>query len=211
MRTLLCTFVVLAAGALPAQALFEAASRGGNRGSFYTMEPEKPRPWRVHDLVTIKIGEKVSARRSDSVETRKSMEAEAKLRDWISIDGGTGNLVSAAPLSPGIDVSADYQVQNDGARNRSSSFTDVITAEVIQILPNGHLEVRAYKEITVMDDTERVELTCRIDPNSIDPRGRSIDANRTFGLRIRYTGQGDVSNAAKTGWLTDIANFLWPF
>ncbi|MCC6465212.1 MAG: flagellar basal body L-ring protein FlgH [Planctomycetes bacterium] len=211
MRVVMIILLPVFCSALSAQALFQAASRGGDRGSYYEMEPEKPRAWRVHDLVTIKIGEKVSARRSDSIETRKSMEVEAQLDDWVSIDGGTGNLVSAAPLAPGIDVSADYQVQNDGARNRTSTFSDVITAEVVQILPNGRLQVRAFKEIKVMDDTERVELTCGIDPEMIDARTRSIDANRCFGLRIRYTGEGDVSDSASTGWLTDVLNFLWPF
>jgi flagellar basal body L-ring protein FlgH len=196
---------------LGAQALFQAADSGAGRGSFYSIEPDKPRPWRVHDLVTIRIGERVSARRTDSVESRRRMDMDARIGDWISIDGGTGNLRSALPGGAGIDVSGDYQVRNDGARNRVSTFTDVITAEVVAVLPNGHLEVRAFKEILVMRDTERIELTTRIDPEMIDERTRSIDANRTFGLRIRYTGDGDVSDSARTGWLTDVLMFLWPF
>jgi flagellar L-ring protein precursor FlgH len=211
MKTIAIAILITLPATLSAQALFQAANQQAERGSYYTMEADAPRPWRVHDLVTIKIGEKVSARRSDSIETSKSMQVEAALNDWISIDGGTGNLASAAPTAPGIDVSADYQVANDGARNRISTFSDVITAEVVQILPNGHLEVRAYKEIRVMDDTERVELTCRIDPQMIDAKARAIDANRTFGLRVRYTGEGDVSDSASTGWFTDLLNFIWPF
>lgn len=202
-------FTLLLSAPLSAQALFQAATSGGERGSYYSIEAEKPRAWRLHDLVTIKIGEKVSARRSDSIATGKSMEVEAALNDWVALD--KGNLVPAAQLAPGIDVSADYAVHNDGTRNRSSTFSDVITAEVVQVLPNGHLEVRAFKELRVMGDTERVELTCRIDPEMIDARNRTIDASRTFGLRVRYTGEGDVSDSAKTGWFTDLLNFIWPF
>lgn len=201
----------LSACGLSAQALYRAATADGKRSSYYSIEPEKPRGWQVHDLVTIQVGEKITATRSDSIETAKQMEVDAQLKDWIAIDGGTGNLVSAAPASPGINVSADYDVQNDAARSRKSVFSDVITAEVIQVLPNGHLEVRAFKEVTIMDDTERVELTCRIDPEMVDARKRSIKASQCFGLRIRYTGSGDVSDGASTGWLTDILNFLWPF
>ncbi|MCC6573962.1 MAG: flagellar basal body L-ring protein FlgH [Planctomycetes bacterium] len=211
MRLTILTILILAP-ALSAQALYHAATQSdGKRSSYYNIEPAKPRAWRVHDLVTIKIGERVSAKRTDSIETRKQADIDAKLKDWIAIDGGTGNLVSAAPQAPGISLSADYETENDAARKRLSQFSDVITAEVVQVLPNGHLEVRAFKEITVMRDTERVELTCRIDPETIDPRSRSIDAHRTFGLRISYTGEGDVSDGARQGWLTQLLNFLWPF
>jgi len=211
MRLWILIAIMMLPTALPAQALFQAASAQGGRSSFYHVEPEKPRVWRVHDLITINIGERVSARRSDSIETRKRMDMDARIGDWIAIDGGTGNLTGALPGGAGIDLSTDYQVRNDGARNRVSTFSDVITAEVVQVLPNGHLEVRAFKEIRVMRDTERIELTTRIDPEMIDQRTRSIDANRTFGLRIRYTGEGDVSDSARTGWLTDVLNFIWPF
>ncbi len=204
--------MLIACAPLSAQALFKAATeQDGKRSSYYTLEPEKPRGWRVHDLIQIRIGEKVSARRSDSLETAKQADVQAQLKDWIAIDGGTGNLVSAAPSSPGISLSADYEARNDAARNRQSQFSDVITAEVVQVLPNGHLEVRAFKEITVMQDTERVELTCRIDPEMADSRTKSIDASKCFGLRIRYTGEGDVSDGARQGWLTSLLNFLWPF
>ncbi len=93
MKTIAIAILITLPAALSAQALFQAANRQAERGSYYTMEPDAPRPWRVHDLVTIKIGEKVSARRSDSVETSKSMQVEAALNDWIAIDGGSHNLV----------------------------------------------------------------------------------------------------------------------
>lgn len=212
MARILLLVCVLCAPALSAQALYHAATRhDGKRSSYYHIDPPKPRAWRVHDLVTIRIVERVAARRSDSIETRKQAEVDAQLKDWVSIDGGTGNLVSAAPGAPGIRLSADYESENDAQRKRLSQFSDVITAEVVQVLPNGHLEVRAFKEITVMRDTERVELTCRVDPETVDPRFRTVDAHRTFGLRISYTGQGDVSDGARQGWLTQLLNFLWPF
>ena len=208
-RAAILILVLLTGSGLCAQALYRAASSGAARGNYYEIEPEKPRPWRVHDLVTIKIGEKITARRTDSIEVRKSMELEAQLNDWVRIDGGS--LKPVTSILPAIDVSTDYAIQNDGSRNRVSIYSDIVTAEVVQVLPNGHLEVRAFKEITVMDDTERVELTCRIDPEMIDPKSRTIHASRVFGLRIRYTGEGDVSDAASTGWFTKLLNFLWPF
>lgn len=210
-RLIAITIIAVACTGLSAQALFQQASENSGRGSFYQVDPKTPRPWAVHDLVTIKVDQNVSARRSDSIENTKSMRLSAQINDWMAIDGGTGNLVTAAPLSPSVDVSSDYEVENDGARNRISKFSDVITAEVIQILPNGHLKVAAYKEIKVMDDTERIELTCTIDPEWVDVRTKSIDAERCAHLRIRYTGDGDVSDSASTGWLTDIINFIWPF
>ncbi len=210
-RVISLTILLMLCAEVSAQALFQQASENSGRGSFYQVDPKTPRPWAVHDLVTIKIDQNVSARRSDSIETSKSMKLTAEINDWMAIDGGTGNLVAAAPLSPGIDVSSDYEVENDGSRNRISKFSDVITAEVIQILPNGHLKVAAYKEIRVMDDTERFELTCTIDPEWVDVRTKSIDAERCAHLRLRYTGDGDVSDSASTGWLTDIINFIWPF
>ncbi len=185
MTRILLLICVLCAPALSAQALYRLATESdGKRSSYYNIEPPKPRAWRVHDLITIKIGERVSARRTDSIETRKQADLRAQLKDWVAIDGGTGNLVPAAPQAPGINISTDYDVENDAARKRLSQFSDVITAEVVQVLPNGHLEVRAFKEITVMQDTERVELTCRIDPETIDLRFKGVDASRTFGLRI---------------------------
>ncbi|MCF6228734.1 MAG: flagellar basal body L-ring protein FlgH [Planctomycetes bacterium] len=210
-RLLSLTILLMLCAEVSAQALFQQASENSGRGSFYQVDPEAPRPWAVHDLVTIKIDQNVLARRSDSIETNKSMRLKAEINDWMAIDGGTGNLVTAAPLSPSIDVSSDYEIENDGIRNRISKFSDVITAEVIQILPNGHLKVAAYKEIRVMGDTERFELTCTIDPEWVDVQTKSIDAERCAHLRLRYTGDGDVSDSASTGWLTDIINFIWPF
>jgi|GEM_PF-7040999 len=199
-----------------AQALWKKRGSGDD-GSWYKREREKVREWAKHDLVLIRINERTVASREGEFEERSRYNANLSIQDYIRLGSGLS-------LQPGdgeersLGIESDVQNRKEGSIDKQSSFSDVIMAEVTQVMPDydreegtGGLMIRAYKEVRFDGDVERVELTGRIDARHIDKQDDSISAEYIFGMNIQYYGEGDVANASSPGWLGRFLSWAWPF
>lgn len=211
---LLLALALCFAATAKAQAFWRAPNA---HSSWYTVTPETKRVWKKHDLVLIRISEKRSATRNDRFSGSREAKVDAAISAWPRL----GKLPTTITPSTAeeIDLTGDSKLESDaeGRRDRRSAYSDVIMAEVTEVMPGydpemnqGNLMIRAYKSIKLGDDVERVELTGRIEAKHIN-MDDSISADRVFGAEIKYDGKGDVSDMASQGWLTSIFSALWPF
>jgi len=199
-----------------AQALFKRAQDSGKSVDWYAKKTEKPRAWQKHDTVMIKINSTTSADRQDRFEGRKEFSADASLADFPRL--GKGLAVTPSALGDlKLDFESELETRDEGKRRRRSQLTDSVMAEITEVLPNydvetntGSVRVRAFKEIRVGGDIERVELTGTISVQDIRA-DRSVLSERVLNLTIQYYGEGDVSNYASPGWLAKIIGWCWPF
>jgi flagellar L-ring protein precursor FlgH len=212
--TMLVVLLALAVtGTVEAQALWRG---NGELQSMYAPKPEKFREYKVGDHILVRINEQMDAQRRDSLETSRETELDVSFDQYIRL-GNNGNLLPGN-RQLGVAGSAEFDSTNEGQRRRRSSFADTVTAEITQILPGydpeegeGLFVIRAFKSITMMDDTETVELTGRVSLRHINTQNDSVDASRIFGADIRLRGDGDVTRASRQGWFTRTLNSLWPF
>jgi hypothetical protein len=96
-------------------------------------------------------------------------------------------------------------VRFDGKEAPASSLT--VTAEVIDIRPNGTLVLQAIKRRTVNKDEEMLRLTGEITPASVSMNKAS--AENLANLAISY--EGPAAETAKPGFLGWIFGKIWPF
>jgi len=208
--------LVLAAGfaaGADAQALWKSSKP---RKSLYTPAAEKLDIWKKHDLIQVTINERMNIQRTDSLETTKESELDIALERYIRLGSNFNLLPGERDL--GFEGDATFETSNEGARKRRSTFSDTIMCEIVEVMPGydpeenrGQFMIRGRKTSTLVEDSETLEFTGRIDLRDINPRTRSVPSSRVFDLNTTLVTEGDVSNAAKQGWLTKTLNSFWPF
>ena len=147
-----------------------------NPGSLYNPNQyrslyEDGRARRVGDIVTINVIEQqagtqevtTDATRTNS--TSATIEALGTRKDFFGIPIG-----ASAPL---FKASSASDFQGDAETTRNNSITATLAARVINVLPDGNLQIEAVREITLNNETQYMVVTGLI-------RARDIAANNTI-------------------------------
>ncbi len=213
---MVCGSIALAFSvSLSAQALWKKHN-GPTRTSLYERMEEEPRTWREHDIILIRINQNRNARREDTFESEREFEVETSLDEYIRV-GSNLTLLPSTADELALSGDATLGSEAEGRRRRRSTFTDLIAAEVTQVMPGydpkkgrGQLKIRAFNESLLGGDLERVEFTGRIEVAHIE-EGDVIDSSRVFGQRTNYYGNGDISDSASMGWFSKALSTVWPF
>jgi flagellar L-ring protein precursor FlgH len=207
----LAAFAILAAAGSPALAQSLLAGEGLGGGSPY--DPPKRLPFKKHDHLQILVQERTRALSSAELKTDRRSRWEAGLQDWISFDSagkGLPDLGSAAfPTDPKINMDARFRHDNQGRTSRQFDLTFTITAEVVDVRPNGVLVVQATKRRKVNDDDELIRLTGEVAPETVT--AGKVRSDSLVNLNITYEGAGSVSDVARPGLLGWLLGKLWPF
>jgi flagellar L-ring protein precursor FlgH len=85
-----------------------------------------------------------------------------------------------------------------------------ITAEVLDVKPNGTLVLKGRKDIQVADEFQRfvVSGVCRAEDVTAD---NTVLSTQLKDFDLRKTQKGSVRNATKRGWATKLLDALNPF
>jgi flagellar L-ring protein FlgH len=199
--------VLAAASAAPAQSLL-----GETGASPY--DPPKRLPFRKHDHLQIVVQEKTRALSSAELRTDRRSRWEVDLDQWVRFEGkkgGSAPKLVAADLAgdPGVDLDARFRHDNLGRTTRQFDLTFTISAEVLDIRPNGVLVVQAIKRRKINDDEELIRLTGEVAPEAVVLN--TVRSDKVVNLSVTYEGSGAVSDTAKPGVVGWILGKLWPF
>lgn len=182
----------------------------------------KPRASKVHDRVTFVVEEKTSSAISADTELNSEMESIFHLKNWFELDRNDEGQPTIKPYSmytdsgeintqynsddySQINLKSTYEHEGEGETNRSNTFTTRLSGVVIEVLPNKNLVVEAKKTVRVNNETQSVTLIGIVDPNDLNENSE-VKSDQIIDLDIRYTGEGDVSNTIREGWLTRLTN-----
>jgi flagellar L-ring protein precursor FlgH len=195
----------LAAGNDPAAARLEDVS-------YYAVPVPEPKVIRKHDLVTIIVREESESSSEGSSELTKEARLEAAIDEFIKLDLKQLQLKGGAigGVTPRIDVSGSREFSGEGTVDRSDSLTLRVTAEVLDVKPNGTLVLQARKRIRT-DDEEQVFIlsgTCRAEDITAD---NSILSTALHDQEITKTHKGTVRQATRRGWGSKLLDALSPF
>lgn len=201
----------------PAEAALQPADGGQIRPnvvyeqfSWITARPLPPKSYKVHDLVTIIIRESKSFEADADLKSESDYQVESTLDAFFKpIDGGIGSTTFARG-KPNIDYEWKSKLRNKGDTSRSDKFTTRITAEVIDIKPNGLLVLEGRAYIEHDEETSEVMLsgTCRKEDIAPD---NTVLSTQIADKRIVAKNEGAVGAAARRGWLAKIVDFIKPF
>ncbi len=159
---------------------------------------------RVGDLLTILISENTQVQNRDQRALQRSS------------DGGFN--FSAAAAEVGSSTSGSLNLSGDSARSFDGNsqysveqeFTDRITVQVMEVLPNGNLLVGGKRRRIVADEQRMLEVSGIVRPIDVRP-DNSIRSQFIGNFKIRYSGCGPESHFTHQGWVARLLNRVWPF
>ena len=165
---------------------------------------------RVGDILTITLAEATQAKKQADLNSSKNMA--------ISASGNAPTLfglASSALLGRDAGVSGAYSLDRStkgtGKADQSNSLTGGISVTVVEVLPNNNLRVRGEKRVTLNDGSEYVRLSGIVRPIDIDA-SNTVSSTKIADAVIMYTGDGNMADSSKPGWLTRVFTSPWfPF
>lgn len=148
----------------------------------------------VGDTLTVQIEEKVSASQKSTSSIDKTGELSAGVTALP--------LVSANSFArAGVAGSSSNTFAGKGSTENTNDFSGVITATVIEVLPNGHLLIAGEKQIGVNHNVDVLRFSGQVDPRVIQP-GNSVASALIANVRIEHRGRGAQADAQGMGWLS---------
>ncbi len=163
------------------------------------------RNFQVGDIITVLLNESTQANRSQNSEVNRDSS------NTMLPSGVSTKLASMSGYLTGIDLSkSNNDSKSKGSADHNASLTGSIAVTVLEVLANGNLSVRGEKKLGLSEGTEVIQVSGVIRPQDVGPNG-TVQSLRLANAQISYRGTGDLANASRVGWGTDLMNKWWPF
>lgn len=180
--------------------------------SFFAVPEPEPRTLKKHDLITIIVREESAFTSKGTTDLKKEHAMEAKLEEFIKLKlsnfaiqgGGQG----ANP--PSIKYSTQRDFKGEAEVDRTDKFTLRVTAEIVDVKPNGTVVLQARKHIKTDDEEQEILLNGICAADQIAP-DNTILSTQLHDLDITKSHKGAVRDTTKRGWLPKLLDAINPF
>jgi flagellar L-ring protein precursor FlgH len=159
----------------------------------------------VNDLVTIRVTESISGVGAADSNLDKSGSASASLTKLFGLESVYPKWLDPTSLVAG---SSNTTFKGGGSTTRSSELTAMLSARVIEVLPNGDLALEGVREVDINGDIQILVLTGVVRTADIRP-GNIVPSSQIGQMRIRYFGRGLMKDNLKPGWIIRVMNKIF--
>jgi len=182
--------------------------------SMFAVAPTKPREFKPHDLVEIIVRETSRVESTQETETKKEYELDGKvsawpdlsLRDLLNFQAYAGR--STGLPTVGVDVKKEFE--GEGDYKREDDFTARITAEVIEVLPNGNLVLEARTFIKTDEEESAIKVTGVCRPADVTP-ANTVLSNKIHDLKVVKEHKGQLKESNEKGLLAKLFDTIFAF
>lgn len=178
-------------------------------GSLY--EDVKAR--RVNDLVTIRVVENITGSGKADTNTDRKSSLDAKVDNFFGapLDLGAGNLYGRGhTFDPRVKGSAESVFEGSGQTTREGRLRGMITAKVVEVMPNGNLILESRKEITINREKQIFILRGMVRPDDI-AKDNTVISSRVSDAEVYLVGDGVIQDKQGPNWLVRFIDKAWPF
>jgi flagellar L-ring protein precursor FlgH len=189
----------------------EASQVKPSQVSFFAVPEAQPKTLKVHDLVQIIVQEQSAITSKATNNISRDSELDAKVNNFVKLDLSKLKLQGLQPsITPEVNLSGIRSFQGQGDIERSDSFTARITAEVVDVKPNGTCVLQARKRIKTDEEEQQFILTgtCRVEDITADD---TVTSTQLYDLELQKNHKGDVRQATKRGTLGKLLDVINPF
>jgi len=179
--------------------------------SFFSVPVPEPRTLKKHDLVTVIVREESEYSSEAQTDLKKDASIDATLDQFIKIDLNDMELKPAiGSVTPRIRMSGQRDFKGEGTVERSDSFIARITAEVIDVKPNGTIVLQARKTIRTDDEEQMVILSgiCRAEDVLTD---NTVLSTQLYDLELTKNHKGAIRDNSKRGLIPKLLDVINPF
>ncbi len=198
----------------------EPEERYGNPGSIFTDSSsgllfEDTRARRVGDLVLIKIVENTTSKSKADTTAERQSDVDVGVsaafgRSKISPLIFGGLLAGKVGTTPIVGATTKLNHSATGETKRENYVTTTIGGRVINVLPNGVLEIAAGRSVKVNNETEYMVVRGLVRSSDV-LSDNSILSTQLANSSIEYYGQGVLADKQSPGWLSRVIDIVWPF
>ncbi|MDB6061233.1 MAG: flagellar basal body L-ring protein [Verrucomicrobiaceae bacterium] len=166
---------------------------------------EDKRARRIGDVITISLAE--------STTSSKKADSAIKKDDKVNLDAGV--VLGAQPKIGGVNMTTAINPTRDfsgaATADQSNKLQGTITVMVSDVLPNGLLEVRGEKWMTLNRGEEFIRIRGYVRPEDVLP-DNTIASTKVADVRITYSGSGELAQSNRQGWASRFfGSEWWPF
>ena len=175
--------------------------------SFFAVPAPEPKVLRKHDLVTIIVREETDFSATGTTDLKKQLDIDAKIEQFVRLslqDFALKNTVGTQ--IPEIKLNGTNNFKGQATVDRIDSLTTRITAEVVDVKPNGTLVLQA-KAHTKFDEEEMTMVlsgTCRAEDVSAD---NTILSTQLHDKDVTKQHKGAVRDTTRRGLIPRL--FEW--
>ena len=156
-------------------------------------------------MVTVILSEQTQAERSANTTASRETGNDALSALQLARFGSNGGL-----LSSDSTLGSTIESTGSGETDQAASLSGSISATVERVLANGNLVIRGEKLLTLSEGTEVIQVQGIIRPDDVQP-DNTVLSRRIANAQISYKGTGQLANAQRVPWGTNLFFSLWPF
>ena len=156
--------------------------------------------FRLNDTVTIIVDDQTQV--SDSSGTSLSHNSTG------TGEFAFGTLSTSKPT--GYEGSNDETFNGGGGVAESGQINSTIQAQVVKVFPNGDVELKGEREVSVNGETRYLLIKGIARPIDISP-ANTVLSTQLADERIWINGRGYVNSSQSPNWLYKIMQDIWPF
>jgi len=143
---------------------------------------------------------------SEATQSDKSATTNIAKESSVSIPTPTIGNLNTSEINAAVDADRDFG--GAATSTQGNNLSGVISVVVHRVLPNGVLEVRGEKWLSLNQGNEYIRLKGYVRPEDIDSENRIL-SQRVADARITYSGTGSLADSNEPGWLTQFFNSPW--
>lgn len=157
------------------------------------------------DILTIVVSEAVAASNSQSTKSSR----DSSISDAVSsfLYPSTGLHKGALPS---IGVTGKSSNSGGGDISNNQSLTSRAAVLVTDVLPNGNLVIEGVRVVTFSGETQYVVLHGLVRQNDI-AADNTVQSSNIADARVEFYSEGQLTQAQKRGWLSNLYERLRPF
>jgi flagellar L-ring protein precursor FlgH len=215
---LIVTAVVVVAGEQTADAqrasLYHQQAAGrpltleGNSWLYVQLPP--PREMQINDTVTILVKQKQQSQSEGEVNRIQQSGIDARLRDWVTLNGLGISLAPQTAGDPRARASLDSTLRTNAELETASFIQFNIQATIVDIRPNGNLVVEAHSQVRDNNEVWEASLSGIVRREDVSPRN-TVESEKVAELLVHKRETGHIRDAYKRGWALRFYDAFKPF
>ncbi len=145
------------------------------------------RAMHAHDLISIVVGETLSASTDGSVKNARSSNASSQVASLFS------KLSAANSLQNLVSQNSASGLTAQGQSVTNSSLNTVVGGQVVDVLPNGILVIEADRQVAFNQQTQMIRLRGLVRPSDVNAANQVLSTAVTD-LELEVVGKGIIND-----------------
>lgn len=163
------------------------------------------------DILTVLVEIDDEAELTNSVTEDRQNNENLGIGAFFGLPQKLNNILpSGASTTPAVDLTRTRNLSGDGTIKREEKITLRLAVQVIDVLPNGYLQLAGKQQIMVNNEVRHLQVSGLIRTQDIS-RQNVITYDKIADARIYYGGKGQITDAVKPRIGNKIVQKVVPF